>query len=124
MYTGSEQVMKWTLGNWTRENRERLRWSQDVLAEKVGVTKSYISKIEGAVNAFEISRAVLDGLANAFGVPVYEVYEAAGFIRPAPEPESDVIILFHLKNGVPVQITDPEILTTTRKAVLAKTKTN
>jgi len=115
--------MNWILGKWTRENREQRRWSQDILAEKVGVTKSYISKIENSTDYMEVTREVLDKLAGAFVLSACDGYEGACFIRP--NEDTDIVMLWHLPRGTrtPVQITDPEVLAATRKAIAEKLKT-
>lgn len=114
--------MAWNLDKWTRENRERRRWSQDILAEKSNVTKSYISKIENAREPIEVSRDVLDDLATAFGLSRYEAYKAADYSEDMP----DTVLLFHLPKGsrIPIQITDNEIISATEKLVRAKLQTD
>lgn len=54
--------------------RGRLGWSQQRLADEVGISLSYISKIEAPNSARSYSLDVLFAIADALGVAVYELF--------------------------------------------------
>lgn len=55
-----------------REQRQRLGWSQERLARKVGVSRQTIANIEQGVNEPRVTIAL--ALALALGVTVYELF--------------------------------------------------
>lgn len=115
--------MAWKFAKWVADHRKLLRLSGEALAGRVDVTKSYISKIENATAPLDISRAILDGLADAFGVDRAECYKL--YLDISDQPEEDKVLLFHLPKGsrIPIPITDQEIIAATEKLVRAKIKT-
>lgn len=54
-----------------RSKRSALGWSQEELADRAGIHRTYISGLERA--ARNPSVAVLERLATALGVPVHEL---------------------------------------------------
>lgn len=72
-----------TLGAWLRETRARHGLTQKDLAERAGMSRSYLCDIERGRGASP-SVATLDALARALGIERADVLRAAGVLeRPA-----------------------------------------
>lgn len=67
-----------TLAGLVRARRERLRLTQEQLAERVGVSRSEISEIE-AGRVHHPRAGVFAGLASALGVPAAALLAAVGY---------------------------------------------
>lgn len=68
------------LGEWVRETRERLGMNQRTLADRAGLSRSYLCDIERGRGA-QPSVATLERLASALGVARSELLRASGVIE-------------------------------------------
>jgi transcriptional regulator with XRE-family HTH domain len=76
-------------GDIVKERRKARNWTQQELAERVGVTTPYISMIEGKKRGQEPGYDVLVAMADAFGTTVEELRAAAN--QDATFPMDDLI---------------------------------
>ena len=68
------------LGKRVRELRRELKYTQDELAEKVGISGKYLGEVErGEAN---VSVQILEGIAMALGVPVQEFFVNEHWKKP------------------------------------------
>lgn len=75
-----------TLGDWIRVSRMQQSMSQRELADRSGLSRSYLCDIERGRGA-QPSVQTLDKLAAALGVSRMELLRAAGIIEPSPGQE-------------------------------------
>lgn len=75
-----------TLGDWVRVSRMQQSMSQRELADRSGLSRSYLCDIERGRGA-QPSVQTLDKLAAALGVSRMELLRAAGIIEPNPGQE-------------------------------------
>jgi transcriptional regulator with XRE-family HTH domain len=75
-----------TLGDWIRVSRMQQSMSQRELADRSGLSRSYLCDIERGRGA-QPSVTTLDKLAAALGVSRMELLRAAGIIEPNPGQE-------------------------------------
>lgn len=75
-----------TLGDWIRVSRMQQSMSQRELADRSGLSRSYLCDIERGRGA-QPSVQTLDKLAAALGVSRMELLRAAGIIEPNPGQE-------------------------------------
>jgi transcriptional regulator with XRE-family HTH domain len=69
----SESHLKRLLAKQIRYHRRKRKWSQEKLAERASIQRSYIADLErGARNP---SVRTLLKLANAFGIPVHDLFD-------------------------------------------------
>lgn len=80
-------VMDETFGQWLRKQRKARSYSQDVLAERSRVSKTYISLLESDKVA-QPRLYQIDKIAKALNVPIAEVRQAAGLPLPASSLET------------------------------------
>ena len=72
------------LGDWIKQERKRLGWTQRELAARAGLAQTYISQLE--LNQRQLLREdTLLRLAKAFGMTVDDMEIAAGMVIVAPE---------------------------------------
>lgn len=99
--------METSLGNKIRELRKARDWSQNELARRSGVDRSYIAYLETAKVGKPSAETFLK-LARAFNIRPEELYQAAGYVREAkplyPHPETSEEILGRLMLAHPVSI--------------------
>ena len=69
----TEQELKAFLGKNVKIRREDRKWSQEFLAEKIGVTRNTISDIEAGKDF--VGAKTLVNLALAFETDVYELFK-------------------------------------------------
>ena len=96
--------MEQTLGKRIMENRKRLGWTQDRLAEQMGVSAQAVSKWENDQSCPDIS--LLPKLAELFGITVDELLESvvlvsAGLVSPVGVVSA----------GLPAQAARPRTMT-------------
>jgi transcriptional regulator with XRE-family HTH domain len=91
------------LGNYLRDLRIKQRLSLREVGEKVGLSGSYLSQIETGER--RPSAEILRKLAPAYGVPVRDVLEVAGFLD---EPEAAMSDAEHLEWAFQCVLSDPE----------------
>ncbi len=82
-----------------KELREAKGWTGDVLAERVGVSRSYLSEIETGKKTVNIRR--LSAIASALGVSVPDLIEV---------PEGELGASKLLKNHLAMSPADQEML--------------
>ena len=97
--------MEWaSFGKRVRERREQESWSQEKLAEEVGISRNYLSQIERGV-AMNLSWRVMRRLATTLGLGL-ETAEGnwsnlpsglAEFARNADLPQGDVEMLARIQ---------------------------
>jgi transcriptional regulator with XRE-family HTH domain len=75
-----------SLGDWIRVSRMQQSMSQRELADRSGLSRSYLCDIERGRGA-QPSVTTLDKLAAALGVSRMELLRAAGIIEPSPGQE-------------------------------------
>ena len=75
-----------TLGDWIRVSRMQQSMSQRELADRSGLSRSYLCDIERGRGA-QPSVQTLDKLAAALGVSRMDLLRAAGIIEPSPGQE-------------------------------------
>jgi transcriptional regulator with XRE-family HTH domain len=90
-------------GNYLRDLRNRQRLSLREVGEKVGVSSSYLSQVETGERRPRAE--ILRKLAPAYGVPVRDVLEVAGFLD---EPEAKLTDAEHLEWAFQCVLSDPE----------------
>lgn len=73
-----------SLGSFLKLTRSRRKISQEVLAKKAGLARSYISRLEDDKVKYP-SAIVLIRLSNALGISSQSLFESAGY-----EPHMDV----------------------------------
>ena len=78
-----------TLGGWLRDTRARQGLTQKDLAERAGMSRSYLCDIERGRGASP-SVSTLDHLARALGVERADVLRAAGVLERAAGQSGDV----------------------------------
>ena len=78
-----------TLGEWVRVARTREHLSQRALADRAGISRSYLCDIERSRGA-QPSVSVLDKLAIALGASRSDLLKAAGVIEQAAGESGDV----------------------------------
>ena len=91
------------LGDHLRELRQRQKLSLREVGEKVGVSASYLSQIETGERV--PSAEILRKMAPAYGVPVRELLEVAGYLD---EPEARMSDEERLEWAFQCVLTDPE----------------
>lgn len=91
------------LGNYLRDLRIKQRLSLREVGERVGLSGSYLSQIETGER--RPSAEILRKLAPAYGVPVRDVLEVAGFLD---EPEAVMSDAEHLEWAFQCVLSDPE----------------
>lgn len=82
-----------TFGEWLRGKRKAAGLSLQLVAERAGVSKGYLSNLErnaphtvsGATP--RPSLEAVDAIANAVGAPLAEARDAAGYAAPQAEPD-------------------------------------
>jgi transcriptional regulator with XRE-family HTH domain len=122
----AEAFAKWLK---SQMDEKEFRFAVD-LARISGVSAQAISGMLAPrpspnTNKYQVPRRdTLIKIARALGADKDEALKAAGYL-PIIEDDSEIVLLFHLPRGTrtPVQITDPEILAATRKAIADKLKT-
>jgi transcriptional regulator with XRE-family HTH domain len=67
-------------GHWLRAAREEREITQQVLADRAGISRSYLSDLERGRDV-RPTLPTLDRLATALGLPSVEVLEVAGLLR-------------------------------------------
>ena len=91
------------LGDYLRDLRSKRRLSLREVGEKVSVSGSYLSQIETGER--RPSAEILRKLAPAYGVPVRDLLEVAGFLD---EPEAVMSDADHLEWAFQCVLSDPE----------------
>jgi len=91
------------LGDYLRDLRNKKRLSLREVGEAVGVSGSYLSQIETGER--KPSAEILRKLAPAYGVPVRDILEVAGFLD---EPEARAGDEEHLEWAFQCVLSDPE----------------
>lgn len=95
-----------SLGIKVKELRKARGWSQDEIAKKAKLSRSYISDIERNKERKPTADKIIK-LANAFNIEPEELYEAAGYLTPESRKkrvESPEDILSRLRLAMPVAI--------------------
>jgi len=91
------------LGDYLRDLRNKRRLSLREVCEEVGVSVSYLSQIETGER--KPSAEILRKLAPAYGVPVRDILEVAGFLD---EPEAKASNEEHLEWAFRCVLSDPD----------------
>jgi len=91
------------LGDYLRDLRNKRRLSLREVGEEVGVSVSYLSQIETGER--KPSAEILRKLAPAYGVPVRDILEVAGFLD---EPEAKASNEEHLEWAFRCVLSDPD----------------
>jgi transcriptional regulator with XRE-family HTH domain len=91
------------LGQRIKELREAKHWSQADVAKAVGISPSYVARMEEERIKLP-SREVLEGLAQALCTTQEDLLQAAGYIPGEPRPRSPDAILAELVTLQPVAI--------------------
>jgi len=99
--------MSSSIGNKVKELRDSKGWSQEELAQKSGLSRSYIGALEVRQTMHPRAEYLIK-LAAAFNVPVDDFYVAAGYtggsIAEGVRPETPDEILDKLQSALPVFI--------------------
>ena len=85
----TEQELKDIFGKNVYTRRNRMGWSQEKLAEKVGVSRNIISEIETGKN-FAYAKTIVS-LAIAFETEVYELFKPENVL---PDRSPDILAQF------------------------------
>lgn len=72
------------LGMLIRSSRQARGMKQQTLADKVGVTQAYISLLEAGTRRVNVTIDVLQGIADALGIPVEDLAQAATSTQVPP----------------------------------------
>lgn len=89
-------------GNLVRERRQVEGWSQDELAEKIGISRNYLSQIERGI-ATNLSWQLLDKITSILGIVVEKQrlenlpQGLEEFAKSVNLPEEDILMLANLK---------------------------
>lgn len=75
-----------SLGDWIKRRREQTGTSQRELADRAGLSRSYLCDIERG-RGTKPSVDTLDSIATALGVDRTELLRVAGILDPARDPE-------------------------------------
>jgi len=67
--------------------RKRYKWTQEVLAEKVGISVPYLSQLERGADGKQVGEKLLLKFASAFGCTVPELFDDYGLT-----PEAKAIV--------------------------------
>lgn len=78
-------------GRMVRQHRTLKKLSQERLGELAGVSGGYVSLIESGGRGDRPGRDVVVGIAQALGVPVVELLEAAGIAEPSDRQEGPTL---------------------------------
>ncbi len=82
----TEQELKVLFGNNIKQQRKRKNWSQEELAEKIGVSRNTVSDIEKGQDF--VGAKTLLNLAVALDTEVYELFKPEGVL---PDKPADII---------------------------------
>lgn len=77
------------LGDWIKRRREQSSVSQRELADRAGLSRSYLCDIERG-RGTKPSVETLDSIAVALGVDRTELLRVAGILEPARDPEESM----------------------------------
>lgn len=109
-------------GEWLKRQIAVSGYSQSEVAEKVGIDRVQLSRIVTGQSGTK--KETIEKICELIGADKYMAFRKLKLV-PESEHDEDIFLVFHLKKGerVPVQITDPEVLEATRKAIVEQLKT-